>query len=54
MKNKCLLVILGLIVSTLFGLQVMAAEPIKIGAPDSLTGAYASDGNAAGDRNGCG
>ena len=45
MKNKCLLVILGLIVSTLFGLQVMAAEPIKIGAPDSLTGAYASDGN---------
>jgi branched-chain amino acid transport system substrate-binding protein len=45
MKTKRFFIIAGLVVSILFSLQAMAAEPIKVGAPNPLTGAYASDGN---------
>ena len=45
MKAKRLLIITGLMISVLFSLQAIAAEPIKVGAPDPLTGYYASDGN---------
>jgi branched-chain amino acid transport system substrate-binding protein len=44
MKVKHLLIITSLVVSILFGVQAMAAEPIKVGAPNPLTGYYASDG----------
>jgi branched-chain amino acid transport system substrate-binding protein len=46
MKIKRLFIITGLVVSILFGVQAMAADTIKVGAPDPLTGFYASDGNA--------
>ena len=46
MKVKHLFIITGLVVSILFGVQAMAADNIKVGAPDPLTGYYASDGNA--------
>ena len=45
MKVKRLLVIASLVVAVLFSVQAIAAEPIKVGAPNPLTGAYASDGN---------
>ena len=45
MKVKHLFIITGLVVSILFGVQAMAADNIKVGAPDPLTGYYASDGN---------
>jgi branched-chain amino acid transport system substrate-binding protein len=46
MKVKHLFIITGLVVSILFDIQAMAADKIKVGAPDPLTGYYASDGNA--------
>ena len=45
MKGKSILIVIGFTMAILFGGQVMAAEPIKVGAPDSLTGIYAVDGN---------
>ncbi len=47
MKEKSIFMAIGFIVSMalLFGGQVMADDVIKVGAPDPLTGYYASDGN---------
>ena len=45
MKVKHLLIIASLVVAILFSVQAMAEDTIKVGAPDPLTGYYASDGN---------